>query len=119
MDRVGLKDAINKEFAQLTKLEVGYWLKDEQEAKSLCQKFGIQAVGTRWVLVQKPDRVRARLVCKEFRSQGLSSLREGLYAPTASSGSIETVSVHCPGSQLVHVWIGCFNSLFVRMVGSG
>ena len=84
LDRVGLKDAINKEFAQLTKLEVGYWLKDEQEEKSLCQKFGIQVVGTRWVLVQKPDRVRARLVCKEFRSQGLSSLREGLYAPTAS-----------------------------------
>ena len=82
-----LKKGLRTEHQQLTKLMVGTWI-SEEEAKQGCKQSGTKLLGTRWVLVQKPDKVRARLVCKDFRSAGLSSFREDCYSPTASLESL-------------------------------
>ena len=78
-----LKLALTTEHEQLTTLKVGDFL-NETEARSVAAKAGSRVISTRWVLVQKVDRVRARLVCRDYRSAGLSSLRENIYAPTSS-----------------------------------
>lgn len=75
--------AFEKEFSQLTHLKVGKWI-TESEAKRLSQASQRKVLATRWVVVQKPSKVRARIVAKDFRACGLSSLREGHYSPTAS-----------------------------------
>ena len=83
LDHAALRLALSTEHEQLTKLEVGEFL-PEQKAKLLASQSGTRVISTRWVIVQKPDRVRARLVCRDYRSSGLSSLRENIYAPTSS-----------------------------------
>ena len=83
LDHDSLRLALSTEHEQLTKLEVGEFL-PEQRAKQLASQSGSRVISTRWVIVQKPDRVRARLVCRDYRSSGLSSLRENIYAPTSS-----------------------------------
>ena len=82
-DEQQLKEGFQKEFEQLTDLKVGKWV-SESEARSFSAKHQKKLLGTRWV----PGLVRARLVAKDFRAAGLSSLREGLYAPTASLESL-------------------------------
>ena len=43
----------------------------------------------RLVIVQKPDgRVRARLVCKDFKFRGGTALQEGIYSPTSTLESL-------------------------------
>ena len=83
MEREHVVEAFRTEFQQLTHLRVGKWV-TEAEAKRWSQKQQSKILGTRWVLVQKPSKVRARVVAKDFRALGLSSLREGHYSPTAS-----------------------------------
>ena len=87
LDHEGLKQAIVKEFAQLTSLEVGDFVSGD-DARKIAESAGIRIIATRWVLVQKPDKVRARLVCKDFRSNGLTSIREDIYSPTSNLESL-------------------------------
>ena len=87
LDVEQLKKGLIREHEQLTKLKVGFWVTDT-EAKHGSRRAGSKLLGTRWVLVQKPDKVRARLVCKDFRSAGLSSFREEFYSPTAGLESL-------------------------------
>ena len=87
LDQAKLKHAINLEFDQLTVLEVGKFLGFEQ-ANQKAEENGVRIIPTRWVLVQKPDKVRARLVCKDYRSNGLSSVREDIYSPTSNLESL-------------------------------
>ena len=52
-------------------------------------EHGIKPIQTRWVIVQKSDgRVRARLVCKDFKFRGGTALQEGIYSPTSSLESL-------------------------------
>ena len=84
MDAKQLESGIKKEFEQLEKLEVGDFV-SEDEAHALSKKSGVKILTSRWVHVQKtPELVRSRLVVCDFRSTGLSSLREHLYSPTTS-----------------------------------
>ena len=83
LDSEALQLALSTEHEQLTSLKVGDFL-EESEARRVAAKAGSRVISTRWVLVQKPERVRARLVCRDYRSSGLSSLRENIYAPTSS-----------------------------------
>ena len=78
-----LDEAIRKEYDQLEKLGVGEFL-EESEAVKISKQTGMKILSSRWVHVQKtPELVRSRLVVCDYRSCGLSSLRENLYAPTA------------------------------------
>ena len=83
MELKNIVAAFEKEFSQLTHLKVGKWI-TEAEAKKLSHSLQRKVLATRWVVVQKPSKVRARIVAKDFRACGLSSLREGHYSPTAS-----------------------------------
>ena len=83
LDPIEAEKGFRKEYEQLGKLKVGKVV-SETVAHSKSEKAKQRIVGARWVLTKKPDRVRARVVCKDFRAEGLSSLREGLYAPTSS-----------------------------------
>ena len=87
LDVEQLKKGLIREHEQLTKLKVGFWV-TETEAKQGSRRAASKLLGTRWVLVQKPEKVRARLVCKDFRSAGLSSFREEFYSPTAGLESL-------------------------------
>ena len=64
LDHESLTKAIF-EFDQLSVLKVGDFLSFE-EANHKAEANGIRIKPTRWVLAQKPDKVRARLVCKDF-----------------------------------------------------
>ena len=87
LDHESLKKAISLEFDQLSVLKVGNFLSFE-EANHKAEANGVRIIPTRWVLVQKPDKVRARLVCKDFRSNGLTSIREDIYSPTSNLESL-------------------------------
>ena len=84
-----------KEHSQLTTLEVGEFV-SEEEAKVLSAERNLKVLNARWVVTKKPDRVRCMVVCKDFRSMGLSSLREDLYSPTGSLESLRIIlSLSC------------------------
>ena len=89
MDIEDVETAFRTEHTQLTNLDTGTWV-TETQAKDIASKTRTKVMPTRWVVVQKPDKVRCRIVCKDFRSSGLSSLREDIYAPT---GSLEALRV--------------------------
>ena len=82
-------EGFRKEHSQLTSLDVGDFVSEEQ-AKKLAADRNLKVLNARWVVTKKPDRVRCRVVCKDFRSMGLSSLREDLYSPT---GSLENLRI--------------------------
>ena len=84
----GYQEAVVKEFEQLTKLCVGV-PHDERSLMRISSEHGIKPIQTRWVIVQKPDgRVRARLVCKDFKFRGGTALQEGIYSPTSTLESL-------------------------------
>ena len=87
LDHESLKHAVVKEFDQLTSLEFGDFVSGD-DARKIAESAGIRIIATRRVLVQKPDKVRARLVCKDFRSNGLTSIREDIYSPTRNLESL-------------------------------
>lgn len=94
-----LSEGLRLEFSQLASpsLKVGDWV-DEKGAIQISQRSGLKIVASRWVLVQKNETlVRARLVCKDFRSSGLTSLREHLYSPIGvfeTSFELERMVLH-------------------------
>ena len=83
----GYRDAVVKELEQLTKLKVGIPM-DEGRLMRVSKEHDIRPIATRWVAIAKPDRVRARLVCKDYRYRGGAALQEGLYSPTSSLESL-------------------------------
>ncbi len=84
----GYQEAVMKEFEQLTKLKVGIPM-DERSLMRVSGEHGIRPIQTRWVIVQKADgRVRARLVCKDFKFRGGTALQEGIYSPTSTLESL-------------------------------
>ena len=83
-----LCEGLKTELDQLTNLKVGRHV-GEQEASTFAKAHGIKPIATRWVIVKKPDgRTRARVVVKDFRSSGGTSMQEGFYAPTSSLESL-------------------------------
>lgn len=87
LDQEKLKKAIILEFDQLSILKVGSFL-GFRDASYKAEANGVRIIPTRWVLVQKPEKVRARLVCKDYRSNGLTSVREDIYSPTSNLESL-------------------------------
>ena len=86
-----VRDAMELELREMSKLEVGMIL-SEFAARDKAERTGSKILACRWVLSLKADgRTRARLVTKDFRSCGLSSFKEELYAPTASLEVLRSV----------------------------
>lgn len=86
-----LIDAIQKEFDQLTELQVGVGI-DELTLNNRAKELGVRIIPCRWVLTMKGDgRTRARLVCKDFKHLGQSALKEGHYSPTSTIESLRAV----------------------------
>ena len=91
LESVKVRDAMELELKEMSKLEVGTIL-NEVEARDKAERTGTKILACRWVLSLKTDgRTRARLVTKDFRSCGLSSFKEELYAPTASLEVLRSV----------------------------
>ena len=60
--------------------------------KRLWDMLNVKIIQTRWALGQKAlGLVRARLVCKDFKFLGQSSLKEGHYLPTSSIESLRSI----------------------------
>ena len=90
LDVKQLETAIRREFSQFEALQLGAW-KTESEAQKHAHMSGNKVLTSRWVHVQKtPELTRSRVVAKDFRSTGLSSLRENLYSPTPNLESLRT-----------------------------
>jgi hypothetical protein len=86
-----LREAIQKEFDQLTELKVGAGL-GETQLNLVSKQLGVRIIPCRWVLTLKGDgRTRARLVCKDFKHLGQSALKEGHYSPTSTIESLRAV----------------------------
>lgn len=90
MEPKALKDAVVLELAEMTRLKVGRVV-SEGDGREIARKTGTKVLGCRWVYALKSDgRHRARLVTKDFKAAGLSSLKEELYSPTASLEALRT-----------------------------
>ena len=65
---------IKTELDQLMTLKVGRHI-SEKDVPELFRSYGMKPISTRWVVVKKSDgRTRARVVVKDFRSSGGTSM---------------------------------------------
>ena len=95
LPREHLKEGMRLELAELDSFRVAT-LVDEAKARKLATR---RVHTTRWVLTSKPgpqnpDRVRARLVVRDY-AMGSSPLADGIYSPTTSLEALRGVlAVH-------------------------
>lgn len=91
LEQEAVATAMKLELEEMTRFGVGRVVSTE-EAKQIEKESGNKIMPTRWVVSLNGDgRARCRLVCKDFKSAGLSSFREQLYSPTASLESLRAV----------------------------
>ena len=84
LDKQQLLEGFKTELVSLDKLQVGVCM-GEKAARQLAGQAGKGLLTSRWVLVQKsPQLVRSRLVVRDYRRNGLSAMKEHIYAPTSS-----------------------------------
>ena len=77
-EQEAVAEAMKLELEEMTRLRVGRVVSTEM-AKEIEKSFGNRIMATRWVVSLKGDgRTRCRLVCKDFRSGGLTWMGGGL-----------------------------------------
>ncbi|CAJ1393588.1 unnamed protein product, partial [Effrenium voratum] len=88
LDPNKVAESYQTEYTELSKLGVGEQI-SEKQAHEISDKAGTKILSSRWVVVLKTTgRVRARVVCRDYKSAGLTAFREDISSPTASLESL-------------------------------
>ena len=114
MEPKALKDAVILELGEMTRLKVGR-LVSEGDGRAMAHEAGTKILGCRWVYTLKSDgRHRARLVTKDFRAAGLSSLQGRVVLSDSVFGSAAYVSSVCGGIWPRSSQHGCLGGIHER-----
>ena len=92
-DADAVKEGKEKELESIRKYGVY-----EEVDEAVVKKRKGRIIGTRWVLVPKPGRVKARLVAKDFKTENTSEF----FAPTPNLASLRTLISHCSWSRQLY-----------------